>query len=404
MKRTFTLLLIIGVALFVACKQRPVLNVYYTDDSDTIVNVDTIINDVVLPVVTTNDVVSLSSAVAICVGAVTDDGGGNILARGVCWSTSNNPTIDDWHTSEGTGVGTFTSYLTNLNAVDVYYIRAYATNEAGTAYGEQKTVPTDIPTGAIEAMYSVSETQKVLFSHGNLQYNTETSIWCFAEHQYDYVGNANNSEDNKWIDLFGWATSGYAHGAICYQPTSTSINNNSYNAYGNSYYNLYDETGQADWGYNAISNGGNVENKWRTMSSIEWDYVLNARNTPSGIRYVLAQIDTIGGVLLLPDNWNSTTYNLNEINNGIASYSSNVISKTDWENIFEDLGAVFLPAAGYRNATSIYNTGLQGRYWTASSNGTNQAKELSFAQNSFNITTTGRARGLSVRLVSNVVH
>lgn len=383
MKRTFTLLLIIGVALFVACKQRPVLNV--------------------LPIVTTGEIVSISSSVAVCVGTVTDDGGGNILARGVCWGTSKNPTIDDWHTSEGTGVGTFTSYLTNLNASDVYYIRAYATNEAGTAYGEQKTVPTGIPTGAIKALYSVSETQKVLFSQGNLQYNKETSIWRFAEHQYDYVGNAYNSENNKWIDLYGWGTSGYPHGAVCYEPTSTSANNNSYYAYGNPTYNLYDQTGQADWGYNAISNGGNVENKWRTMSSIEWDYVLNARNTSSGIRYVLAQIDTIGGVLLLPDNWNSTTYNLNEINNGIASYSSNVISKTDWENIFEDLGAVFLPAAGYRNATSIYNTGLQGRYWTASSNGTNQAKELSFAQNSFNITTTGRARGLSVRLVSNLV-
>ena len=384
MKRTFTLLLIIGVALFVACKQRPVLNV--------------------LPIVTTGEIVSISSSVAVCVGTVTDDGGGNILARGVCWGTSKNPTIDDWHTSEGTGVGTFTSYLTNLNASDVYYIRAYATNEAGTAYGEQKTVPTGIPTGAIEAMYSVSETQKVCFSKGNLQYNTETGIWRFAENQYDYVGKEYNSANNKWIDLFGWGTSGYQHGATCYQPTSTSTDDNKYYAYNNSHFSLNDQTGQADWGYNAISNGGNVENIWRTMTRIEWNYVFNSRNTPSGIRYVKAQIDTVGGVLLLPDNWNSAVYNLNEINNVQADYSSNVIDKSDWENILENSGAVFLPAAGSRRGYVIYNIGSQGLYWTTTFYTTTLANAFNFQQGiNLGVSAVNRFYGNSVRLVSNVV-
>jgi len=80
---------------------------------------------------------------AISGGNVFDDGGGTVDQRGVCWSTSPLPTIADEHTTDGTGTGVFYSEMTGLNQNWVYYIRAYATNEVGTAYGNQMTFRTN---------------------------------------------------------------------------------------------------------------------------------------------------------------------------------------------------------------------------------------------------------------------
>lgn len=85
----------------------------------------------------TNAVTSIMATTAVSGGNITDDGGGNITARGVCWNTNSNPTISNFHTSNGTGTGSFTSSLTGLTSSTTYYVRAYATNSAGTAYGNQ---------------------------------------------------------------------------------------------------------------------------------------------------------------------------------------------------------------------------------------------------------------------------
>ena len=117
--------------------------------------------------------------------------------------------------------------------------------------------------GALSGVFSTSDSTMVHFSQGNLQYRASTNTWRFATSQYDIIGLDNNKVSETydgWIDLFGWGTSGYNHGAVCYQPWSVSVTEANYNAYGNTDYNLFDETGKADWGYNAISNGGNQEN------------------------------------------------------------------------------------------------------------------------------------------------
>ncbi|MBP5175782.1 MAG: hypothetical protein ILP07_07725, partial [Treponema sp.] len=152
---------------------------------------------------------------------------------------------------------------------------------------------------------------KVMFSKGNLQYigSASTPYWKFAENQWDYLENTtgqNSSDQNVDRDLFGWGTSGYNHGATCYQPWSTAQSSSNYYAYGSSSYNLFDQTGQADWGYNAISNGGNHENNgWKTLTHEEWDYVFNTRSTSSGIRYAKAKVNNVNGVILLPDDWSA---------------------------------------------------------------------------------------------------
>jgi len=81
-------------------------------------------------------------------GNITSDGGSPVVARGVCWSTSQNPTILDPHTTDGNGTGAFTSNITGLSASTVYYIRAYAKNSAGEAYGNQYQDTTKVYSGA----------------------------------------------------------------------------------------------------------------------------------------------------------------------------------------------------------------------------------------------------------------
>ena len=97
---------------------------------------------VVEPTVVTVSVSEVTETTAVTGGNVTSDGGGEVSARGVCWSTSQDPTVEGSHTTDGTGTGEFVSNLTDLNDNTTYYVRAYATNEQGTSYGEQMSFTT----------------------------------------------------------------------------------------------------------------------------------------------------------------------------------------------------------------------------------------------------------------------
>lgn len=98
--------------------------------------------EAVKPVVTTIDITEITETSAVAGGDVTSDGGAEVTSRGVCWSVNPNPTIDDKHTEDGAGVGNFTSNITELTTNTVYHLRAYATNEVGTSYGEEVTFTT----------------------------------------------------------------------------------------------------------------------------------------------------------------------------------------------------------------------------------------------------------------------
>ena len=100
-------------------------------------------------------------------GEVKYDGGSTVVQRGICWSTNQNPTIADNITSNGSGSGSFTSYITSLNANTTYYSRAYATNGVGTAYGNQINFTTTNISGSIATLTTVSA--------GNLADNSAVS-------------------------------------------------------------------------------------------------------------------------------------------------------------------------------------------------------------------------------------
>jgi len=113
---------------------------------------------ITLPTVTTNPVSNLSSVSAVCGGNITD-GGSPVTARGVCWSTTANPTIGDQKTTDGVGSGAFTSNITGLNPNTLYHVRAYATNSVGTTYGNDVTFTTiNIVTTAVSAITATTAT------------------------------------------------------------------------------------------------------------------------------------------------------------------------------------------------------------------------------------------------------
>ena len=91
--------------------------------------------DMTAPFVTTAQVTNISALSAISGGNVTSDGGSVVTARGICWNTTGDPTISDTHTTDGNGIGNFSSTLTGLEANTTYYVRAYATNAVGISYG-----------------------------------------------------------------------------------------------------------------------------------------------------------------------------------------------------------------------------------------------------------------------------
>lgn len=112
-----------------------------------------------LPTITTNNVTNITKNSAKCGGNITNNGGGPITARGVCWSTSPNPTLNNYYTTNGTGTCSFTSNITGLTQGTTYYVKAYATNSSGTSYGEQKTFTTlDIPTVTTKNVTNVTST------------------------------------------------------------------------------------------------------------------------------------------------------------------------------------------------------------------------------------------------------
>lgn len=130
----------------------------------------------ILSTITTSAINAITSSSAISGGNITMDGGGAITARGVCWGTASGPTTANSKTTNGSGIGSFSSMLTSLTAGETYFVRAYATNSAGTAYGAEISFTTlanlpTITTTAASAITAVSAT-----SGGNILANGGATV------------------------------------------------------------------------------------------------------------------------------------------------------------------------------------------------------------------------------------
>ena len=189
----------------------------------------------------------------------------------------------------------------------------------------RECVKADAPQ-ALPSTFSVSATEKVQFSAGNLQYHTGEDIWRFAPEQYDVIGQPNtnigNPDFKDWIDMFGWSTD--------------NLNNN---------YGVNPSNDQKDYNGSFVDWGILFSNEWYTLSKDEWYYLLHLRPNASSLQQ-LAKINEVVGVLLFPDEWvmpiGIETNPIEEL--GVLLYPYTL---DQWKKL-EAAGVVFLPAAGRR--------------------------------------------------------
>ena len=264
-------------------------------------------------------------------------------------------------------------FISVVSCKEDYDVVPYVVNiEDATGYDYSST----------NLIFSVSNTKKIYFSKGNLQYQASTNTWRFAEHQYDCIGGNQNyfsSTSEDWIDIFCYGTSGY---------------NGKYPYMYNYDYFAGDISGtNYDWGvYNKISNGGNVAGLWRTLTYDEWKYLLYSRKNANDLRAQVEieddDIDPLGrdGWVLLPDNW------VKPEKISFSSDKKNKYNIREWKKM-EASGAVFLPVK-----TTVY-----GEYWTGSFDSDPYEScpySILFSDYSyFGIDHSGGSRWLAVRLV-----
>src|ERR1035437_3730038 len=160
-----------------------------------------------IPTATTTPISSITQTTANSGGNVTSSGGSDVIVRGVCWSTLQNPTTANSHTFDGTGTGTFTSSLTNLTANTTYYVKAYATNSAGTAYGSQVSFTT-LPTSNTILNESFESYASGSFPNSWVADGNGTTI------SENYIDNSISYSGSKSLRLFG--TVGGCWAAIAY--------------------------------------------------------------------------------------------------------------------------------------------------------------------------------------------
>jgi len=263
-------------------------------------------------------------------------------------------------------------------------------------------------------VFTVASGTTVKFAKGNLVYDQGRFKMHSTQYGRCFTSSGDASSQTKvsgTFDLFGWGTAGWNNGNLLYMPYTLSNSSSApyTSTYGYGYgptdgsnYKI-DLTGtyaNSDWGVYQF--GMDAESGWRTLTRAEWEYLFKSRSTTSGVRYAKATVNGVSGVILLPDNWSTSYYTLTSTNTQGAEYTSNTINLSDWTNSLEAKGAVFLPAAGFRAGTDVYDFGSRGLYWSSSANEDFGDRAYAVNFNGYNMnlgSSDSRYSGASVRLV-----
>lgn len=292
--------------------------------------------------------------------------------------------------------------------------------------------------------FSVSSSKKVVFAPGNLQYNatgTGTNVhyatcdertvqgyFRFAEHQWemvgnDVVGNVSREDGEKcdnsnisntyagWIDLFGFGTTGFDNtsndvSATNFMPYSSTVSDVNYGPSGiSSESDLSGTYLKYDWGYyctiyNPKTKSNDAPGTWRLPTKSEWNYLISTRSVT---KKAWSVVNGVYGLILLPDEFFDprTSEGHKAFTHGTGSVK-NTYSADNWRQM-ENAGAVFLPAAGIRSATTISDVNTEGNYHSSTIKGSTSAYVTGFSSSSVATDKEcGRSSGCSVRLVKDV--
>lgn len=284
----------------------------------------------------TNPVTSIKDNAAVSGGNITDDGGATITDRGVCWSTTTNPTTSDFKTSDGNDSGVFISSITGLTPVTTYYVRAYATNSVGTAYGNEESFITN-------------------YTYGEVTNPTTGRIWI--DRNVGALQVATSSTDAlSYGDLYQWGRAADGHE----KRISTTTNVLSSN----------DNPGHGNF---ILTN--NTPKDWRSPQN---DYLwqgVNGINNPCPAGY---RVPTSAEWTTEVASWSSK--------NSIGAFAS----------------PLKLPMAGYRDGSSgsVGGVGTYGSYWS-SSIGSTASHSLNVNNNSASLYSYIRSLGYSVRCIKD---
>ncbi len=320
-------------------------------------------------------------------------------------SSNNRRTVHLYHKTGTSSVNIVSNKMYGIGEVDI----------------ESYTQVPDVPYPNLgSGEFSVGPNKKVRFALGNLQYQALTNTFRFAEYQQERLSNSisggntvsasSRSTSDKWIDLFGYGTSGVTYNSHTYYPWNSSTTVSNY-AIGNIYNTGY------DWGVNKIANGGNQPNKWRTLTRAEWVYLTDTRCGWSGsgpwanrLQRNDVTVGGINGTIFLPDVFAT--------DNSLSSYVRNGywddFDAEKWADV-SSKGAIFIPSGtGYRRGTAVNTSTSYGYYWTSSVSNASydpnpptiiyfQSSGEAYLDNCSNTSWPGsRATGCAVRLARDV--
>ena len=291
--------------------------------------------DIDLPTAVTLETSDITISSAVCGGKITSDGNSEILACGICYSTSTNPTINDNVVAATNNSTNFTCTLSGLSAVTTYYVRAYATNAKGTAYGETMVFETadhdwvDLGLSVKWATYNVGATAPEEYgSYFAWGETTPKTTYDWSTYKY---ANGSGTSLTKYCD-------DSSYGADSFTDRSSSLWS-------------MDDAATANWGAN-----------WRMPTIEEWNELISKCT------------------------WTWTTMN------GVNGYK---VKATNGNSIF-------LPAAGYRKDGYLYHPGYYCEYWSNSQSAygyPNTAQYLYSYNGEYRMANTTRNFGHSVRPV-----
>ena len=394
-----------------------------------------------LATVTTNNVTSITANSAICGGNVTSDGGNTITARGICWSTSQKPTTEDNATYSGTGTGSFTANITGLEEGTTYYVRAYAVNSKGTAYGTQKTFTTtttgggsaeELATVTTSSVTSITANSAVcggnVTSDGNATVTARGVCWSTSQNP---TTSNNKTTNGSGTGSFTSNISGLTADTT-YYVRAYAVNSKG-TAYGT----------QKTFTTTTTSGGGGGGTTTGTINGHDWVDL----GLPSGTKWATCNVGAsqphqYGNYYAWGETSTKSEYTMENyrtlganISNDISGNSSYDAARANWGGSWRmptygemkelknnctwtwttqngvngmrvtgpNGNSIFLPAAGYCCGSSRYGVGEYGLYWNSFRSETTptQASCLHFYSGYHGTPLVSRSCGHTVRPVSN---